>query len=143
MVQLLRHFQSLPATGCVATIGNFDGLHRGHVALLQELIAEAKARQLPSVVVLFEPQPLEFLRPEQAPVRLTSLREKLKLLSQLSIDFVVCLHFDRHLADLSAKEFILNILVKKLHVKHLLVGDDFRFGKKAARGFYFIAAVRC
>ncbi|MDZ7279536.1 bifunctional riboflavin kinase/FAD synthetase [Pantoea eucrina] len=114
--------------GCVLTIGNFDGVHRGHQALMAELIAEGRKRNLPVVVMLFEPQPLELFAGEKAPARLTRLREKLKLLEQAGVDAVVCVRFDRRFAAYTAQGFISDLLVKKLNVKFLAVGDDFRFG---------------
>lgn len=131
-MQLIRH--SFPPAfaqhGCVATIGNFDGVHRGHLALLEGLVSEAKARGIPSVVILFEPHPREFLAPDKAPARLTLFREKIQRLKELSLDYVVCLRFNKMLANLSAEDFVKQILVQGLHVKHILIGDDFRFGKQ-------------
>ena len=114
--------------GCVLTIGNFDGVHRGHQALLSQLREEGRKRHLPVMVMLFEPQPLELFAGEKAPARLTRLREKLKYLAEAGIDNVLCVRFDRRFAALSAQGFITELLVKKLGVKFLAVGDDFRFG---------------
>ncbi len=114
--------------GCVLTIGNFDGVHRGHQALMAELIAEGRKRNLPVVVMLFEPQPLELFADDKAPARLTRLREKLKYLALAGVDAVVCVRFDRRFAAHSAQSFIGELLVDKLNVKFLAVGDDFRFG---------------
>ncbi|WP_168403022.1 bifunctional riboflavin kinase/FAD synthetase [Erwinia amylovora] len=114
--------------GCVLTIGNFDGVHRGHQALLAQLCAEGRQRHLPVVVMLFEPQPLEMFAAEKAPARLTRLREKLRYLEQAGVDAVLCIGFDRHFAAHSAQRFITDLLVKKLRVQLLAVGDDFRFG---------------
>ncbi len=114
--------------GCVLTIGNFDGVHRGHQALLSQLREEGRKRHLPVMVMLFEPQPLELFAGEKAPARLTRLREKLKYLAEAGIDSVLCVRFDRRFAALSAQGFITELLVKKLGVKFLAVGDDFRFG---------------
>lgn len=114
--------------GCVLTIGNFDGVHRGHQALMVELIAEGRKRNLPVVVMLFEPQPLELFAGDKAPARLTRLREKLKYLALAGVDAVVCVRFDRRFAAHSAQSFISELLVDKLNVKFLAVGDDFRFG---------------
>jgi len=110
------------------TIGNFDGVHRGHQALMAELIAEGRKRNLPVVVMLFEPQPLELFAGDKAPARLTRLREKLKYLALAGVDAVVCVRFDRRFAAHSAQSFISELLVDKLNVKFLAVGDDFRFG---------------
>lgn len=114
--------------GCVLTIGNFDGVHRGHQALMAALIAEGRKRNLPVVVMLFEPQPLELLAGEHAPARLTRLREKLKYLAQAGVDEVLCVRFDPRFAAHPAQRFIAELLVDKLNVKFLAVGDDFRFG---------------
>jgi riboflavin kinase/FMN adenylyltransferase len=115
--------------GCVATIGNFDGVHLGHQSIIRQLKAAAGVHGLPTVIVTFEPHPQEFFAPEKAPARLMRLREKLACLKQHGIDRVVCLRFDHSLANLSAGDFIRKILVDKLGVRHLIVGDDFRFGK--------------
>lgn len=110
------------------TIGNFDGVHQGHQALLNELRAVAKARGLPTAVVIFEPHPLEFFTPDQAPVRLTSLREKLEFFASMGIDHVHVCRFNERFAQMSAPDFI-HALHAKLSAKHVLIGDDFRFGK--------------
>ncbi|MFU9137239.1 bifunctional riboflavin kinase/FAD synthetase [Erwinia tasmaniensis] len=114
--------------GCVLTIGNFDGVHRGHQALLARLCEEGRQRHLPVVVMLFEPQPLELFAPDKAPARLTRLREKLRYLSEAGVDAVLCVRFDPLFAGLTAQSFVTDLLVKKLGVKFLAVGDDFRFG---------------
>ena len=115
--------------GCVATIGNFDGVHLGHQAIIRQLQTAAEKHGQPSVIVTFEPHPQEFFSPKKAPARLMRLREKLGYLRQTGIDRVVCLRFDQTLADMFAEDFISNILVEKLDVRHLIIGDDFRFGK--------------
>lgn len=115
--------------GCVATIGNFDGVHLGHQAVLTQLAERAASLGLPSTLVIFEPQPSEYFSPQTAPSRLTRLREKLTALQEYGVERVLCLPFDRRLAELSADEFITRILVDGLAVKHLVVGDDFQFGK--------------
>jgi riboflavin kinase/FMN adenylyltransferase len=109
------------------TIGNFDGVHLGHQALLNELQAAAKARGLPTAVVIFEPHPREFFMPQQAPVRLTSLREKLEFFSALGMDRVHVCRFNAHFAQLSAADFI-NALHGRVFARFVLIGDDFRFG---------------
>lgn len=114
--------------GCVLTIGNFDGVHTGHQVLLRQLHAQGLCRDLPVVVMIFEPQPLEFFKGQQAPARLTRLREKLIYLQQAGVDQVLCISFDKAFSHLSADHFISDILVEKLGVKFLAVGDDFRFG---------------
>lgn len=116
------------SAGTVATIGNFDGVHLGHQALLAALRIEADKRQLPLVVFLFEPQPGEFFRGQDAPARLSSLREKLDVLRCCKVDYVYCLKFDKHLALMSAENFAQHYLFSLLKVKFLLIGKDFRFG---------------
>jgi len=115
--------------GCVATIGNFDGVHLGHQAVLKQTCDKAREMGLPATVITFEPQPQEFFRPEQAPPRLTRLREKLLALKPHAIDRMLCLSFNPSLANLSADQFIQKILIDGLGVRYLVVGDDFRFGK--------------
>jgi riboflavin kinase/FMN adenylyltransferase len=113
----------------VATIGNFDGVHSGHQAMLQRLREVAQAKKLPLVVVTFEPLPQEFFAGEQnALLRLSRLREKLSLFDAAQVDIVVCVRFDQAFADLTADRFIRQLLLERLQVRHLLVGDDFRFG---------------
>jgi len=114
--------------GCVLTIGNFDGVHRGHQALMSRLCEEGRKRNLPVVVMVFEPQPLELFAGDKAPARLTRLREKLRYMAEAGVDKVLCVRFDRRFAALSAQRFISDLLVEKLDVKYLAVGDDFRFG---------------
>lgn len=126
---------NLSETGCVVTIGNFDGLHLGHQAILEHVKEQAKTYNVPSCVIIFEPQPREYLDPKTAPIRLTSLREKLELLKAKNIDIVLCLSFNKRLKQLSAKDFIKQILVDGLHVKHIEIGDDFQFGAQRMGNF--------
>lgn len=130
MMRLVRCLSDLHLNkqGCVATIGNFDGLHLGHQAIIERVKAYAETLGVPSCVVIFEPQPLEYIAPDKTPIRLTRIREKLELLKQQAIDIVLCLPFNQHLKDLSASQFIEQILINGLHVKHIEVGDDFCFG---------------
>lgn len=130
-MELIRGLYNLRPShrGCVATIGNFDGVHRGHQAVLAQLLARASALGLPATLIIFEPQPGEYFSPQTAPSRLTRLREKLAALQGHGVGRVLCLRFDKVLAGLSADEFISTILVDGLAIKHLVVGDDFRFGK--------------
>ncbi|MDP2169234.1 MAG: bifunctional riboflavin kinase/FAD synthetase [Rhodocyclaceae bacterium] len=134
-MQLHRSFPAQSTSARVLAIGNFDGLHLGHRALLERLTAHARRLNLPPAVMTFEPHPRELFTPEQAPARLTSLREKLALLDSCGIEEVFLLHFSRKLAGLSAQEFIERVLVKGLAVRHLIIGDDFRFGKGRAGDF--------
>lgn len=114
---------------CVATIGNFDGIHLGHQAIISQLKEIAHKYTLPSVVIIFEPQPQEYFSPECAPARLTRFREKVEELNRLGVDRLVCLRFNEGLANLSAREFVEKLLIEGLDIRHLVVGDDFRFGK--------------
>jgi len=130
-MELVRGLHNLHAghRGCAATIGNFDGVHLGHQAVLEALSAQAGALQLSATLVTFEPQPREYFTPGDAPARLTRLREKLEVLQHGPLDRVVCLRFDDALAALTAAEFIDRILVEGLDVRYLVVGEDFRFGR--------------
>ena len=131
-------FSAGPA--CALTIGNFDGVHRGHRALLEQLVKGAQTRGLVSCVMTFEPHPKEFFSPEQAPPRILNLRDKLAALSELGIDRVVVEHFNAAFASLSPEEFVSEILVKRLHAKWILIGDDFRYGAKRAGNFASLQA---
>lgn len=121
--------------GCVATIGNFDGVHLGHQAILEQLRERAAAYGLPATVVVFEPQPREFFAGAKAPPRLTRLADKVRLLAQHGAERVLCLPFNEALRSLSAREFIEQVLIDGLGVRHLVVGDDFRFGCDRAGDF--------
>lgn len=115
--------------GCVLTIGNFDGVHLGHQQVLKQVSDKAKQLGLPAIVMTFEPQPMEFFAGQKAPARLTRLRDKLTQLDKLSIERLLCVNFNASFADLSAESFIGDLLVNRLGVKFLVVGDDFCFGK--------------
>ncbi|OOZ41348.1 riboflavin biosynthesis protein RibF [Solemya pervernicosa gill symbiont] len=130
-MELIRGIHNLRTRhrGCVATIGNFDGVHLGHQAVLGQLAEQAEEYGLPTQLITFDPQPQEFFRPDQAPARLTRLREKLLALRRFSVDRVLCTPFDQRLANMEAEQFIEQILVEGLGVRYLVVGDDFRFGK--------------
>ncbi len=136
-MELIRGLHNLRARhhGCVATIGNFDGVHLGHRAILAQLLARATARKLPSTLICFEPQPQEFFAGANAPPRLTRLREKLELLAETRLSRVLLLRFNRELASQSPQEFISEVLVRGLGVRDLVVGDDFRFGRKGEGNF--------
>ncbi|EIK95198.1 bifunctional riboflavin kinase/FMN adenylyltransferase [Pseudomonas sp. M47T1] len=139
-MQLVRGLHNLRPQhrGCVATIGNFDGVHRGHQAILARLRERARELGVPSCVVIFEPQPREYFAPETAPARLARLRDKLALLAEEGVDRVLCLAFNQRLCKLSAAEFVDTILVDGLGVQHLEVGDDFRFGCDRLGDFDFL-----
>ncbi len=117
------------------TIGNFDGLHLGHQAMLARLQDVAQARGLPSCVLSFEPHPREFFTPEQAPARLSSLREKAECLQRMGIDRLHVFRFDRTFSALGAEAFIEQVLGTTLQARYVLVGDDFHYGAKRAGDF--------
>lgn len=129
-MQLIRGQQHLRTDhrGNVVTIGNFDGVHLGHQYLLRKLSEVAVEFNVPSLVITFEPYPREFLTPREAPARLTTLREKLTQFKKFSPARILCLRFDAQFANLSAEDFIETILVSGLGTRHLIVGEDFRFG---------------
>ena len=129
-MKLLRGNQSLAAfdKGVAATIGNFDGVHLGHQKLIKALKIKANQLNIPLVVILFEPQPREFFQKNTAPVRISSLREKLEILKSCDVDYVYCIKFDDTFAKTSAKDFARNYLFTLMKVKYLLIGADFRFG---------------
>ena len=120
---------------CVATIGSFDGVHLGHRAVLQQLKIKARELNLPLVVVVFEPQPREFFLKNAAPRRILTLRDKQRELIAAGADKIVCLRFTLALSQLSASQFVVKILLDDLNIKHLVIGDDFRFGHKRAGDF--------
>ncbi|MFY8273102.1 bifunctional riboflavin kinase/FAD synthetase [Pseudoalteromonas sp. SSDWG2] len=127
--------------GCVLTIGNFDGVHLGHREVIKGLLRDAKALNLPSTVMIFEPQPQEFFRKEQAPARLTRLRDKLALLAKLGVERVICVSFNAKFANYEAQDFVRQVLIEKLGVKALTVGDDFRFGHDRAGDFTLLKRI--
>ena len=133
-MRITHGFRSLNTPHAV-TIGNFDGLHLGHQAMLARLQDVARTRGLPSCVLSFEPHPREFFAPEQAPARLSSLREKAECLQRLGIDRLHVFRFDRAFSALSAEAFIEQVLGRKLQARYVLVGDDFRYGAKRAGDF--------
>jgi riboflavin kinase/FMN adenylyltransferase len=114
------------------TIGNFDGIHRGHQAMLERLVAESQRQGLVSCVLTFEPHPREFFAPRSAPTRLASLREKLELLAARGIERVHLERFTRSFAALEPEAFVERVLAKRLKARWLLIGGDFRFGAKRA-----------
>lgn len=124
-----RHNLRSRHRGCALTIGNFDGVHLGHQGVLRQLRARAAERALPSCVVTFEPHPREFFSPEQAPARLSRLRDKHEVLAALGVERLLLLRFDARLAGLEPQAFIDELLVAGLGAHHVVVGDDFRFGR--------------
>lgn len=127
--------------GCVATIGNFDGVHVGHQTIIKQVHDHAEAAGLPSLVMIFEPQPREFFQGDEAPPRLTGFRQKLQALKEQDVDLVLCVRFDEHFRSYSAMGFIDDILIDGLAVKHLVIGDDFRFGCDRAGDFKLLQKV--
>jgi riboflavin kinase/FMN adenylyltransferase len=129
-MELIRGLHNLRPEhrGCAVTIGNFDGVHLGHQAVLRRLKEGARALRVPAVVMLFEPQPLEHFRPEAAPARLMRLREKLTALREQGVDRVLCVRFNARFAGLSAEAFMERVLCDRLGARLVLVGEDFRFG---------------
>ena len=121
--------------GCVLTIGNFDGVHLGHKQVILALVAKARKLNCEAAVLVFEPQPQELFSPETAPARLCRLRDKYILLKNLGVDRLICINFNKKFASLSAEIFIEELLVNRLAIKHLIVGDDFHFGKNRLGNF--------
>ncbi|WP_018954715.1 bifunctional riboflavin kinase/FAD synthetase [Thioalkalivibrio sulfidiphilus] len=127
--------------GTVATIGNFDGLHLGHQAVLGQLAEKAAELGLPTTVISFEPLPREYFLGDKAPPRLQRFRDKFLALRRFSVDRLLCLRFDRGLAEQEAEAFVEELLVERLGVKYLVVGDDFRFGRKRSGDFQLLQAL--
>ena len=127
--------------GCVATIGNFDGVHLGHRALIEQLAALGREHAAPTTLVTFEPQPQEFFAGENAPPRLTRLREKLSALGAMPLDRVALLRFDARLSAMSPAEFVESFLVAGLGVRAVVAGDDFRFGYRGEGNFDLLASL--
>ncbi|CAK4066560.1 MULTISPECIES: bifunctional riboflavin kinase/FAD synthetase [Vibrio] len=130
-MELIRGIHNIKShhSGCVLTIGNFDGVHLGHQAVLRQVSEKARELGLPATVMTFDPQPLELFAKENAPARLTRLRDKFVQLSKLDIARLLCVNFNHQFANQTADEFISDLLVTRLGVKFLVVGDDFCFGR--------------
>jgi riboflavin kinase / FMN adenylyltransferase len=136
--EFMRVYRHIPAHAdqpLALTIGNFDGVHLGHQAMLERLKREARARRLPAAVMTFEPHPREFFAPDQAPTRLSSLREKLEVLAALGVDRAYVCRFSFDLARTTPDAFVERMLVQGLGVRWLMVGDDFRFGARRGGDF--------
>lgn len=131
-MELVRGLYNLRARhhGCVATIGNFDGVHRGHQHMIAAVRAAAIRLGLPAAVITFEPTPREFFEGDAAPARLTRLREKLEALASYGVDRVLVLRFDRRVQAMGATEFVERLLVDGLGVRHMVVGHDFHFARR-------------
>lgn len=142
-MELIRGIHNLRERhkGCVLSIGNFDGVHLGHQALLNELKEKGKALHAPTMVMIFEPQPLEFFARDPQRPRLTRLRDKAKQLAKLGIDYLLCVHFDHDFAAMPAEDFIGKLLGQTLAIKYLVVGDDFHFGYKRQGDIHLLRAL--
>jgi riboflavin kinase/FMN adenylyltransferase len=129
-LRLFRHFSGLPpdARGSAVAIGNFDGVHLGHQAVISRAVSRAEALAIPSAVLTFEPHPRMLFKPESEPFRLTPLRPKAHAIEALGIDVMVVLAFDRTLSQKSAEDFVEDVLVTGMAVGHVVVGEDFVFG---------------
>ena len=136
-----RHNLRSRHRGCAVTIGAFDGIHLGHQAVLSHLKQQADARGISTTVVTFEPLPREYLRPLEAPPRITTLRDKWPLLEACHVDHVLCLPFNERLRQLSAREFVEQVFVEGLGVEYLAFGDDFRFGNRREGDLDYVRAL--
>lgn len=141
-MQLIRGIQNIQSTdhGCVLTIGNFDGVHLGHQRVLKALVETANKLNTVATVMVFEPQPQELFAKENSPARLTRLRDKYSLLKSLGVQRLICVNFNEEFAAQSAEHFVEHLLVARLGVKHLIIGDDFRFGKNRTGNFQMLNA---
>ena len=130
-MKIVRGFHNLKpdSTGCVVTIGNFDGVHLGHRMLLERLFEKSEELNLPSALITFEPQPREFFAGEKVPARLSRFREKVILLQNTELERLICLPFNEKTQNAPAEWFTEDFLFKALNTQYLLVGDDFRFGR--------------
>jgi len=140
-MRVTRGIPAAAAASVAITIGNFDGVHLGHQAMLAELKRAASHLRLPACVLTFEPHPREFFAPDKAPVRLTTLREKLELLAQFGVDRVHICRFNYRFAQIAAEDFIGEIVARGLGARCVLVGDDFRFGARRAGDFVMLKRV--
>jgi riboflavin kinase/FMN adenylyltransferase len=139
-MQVFRGIPERSDHGCVLTIGNFDGVHRGHQTLLAKLTAKAQATGLPSAVLTFEPHPREYFTHENRPTRLTSLREKIQRIANQGVDRLYIGRFNTRFAALTAEQFIEDILIRGLCARQVMIGDDFRFGRGRQGDFAMLQA---
>ncbi|MEO0436018.1 MAG: bifunctional riboflavin kinase/FAD synthetase [Pseudomonadota bacterium] len=142
-MELLRGLGRLRSNNepCVATIGAFDGIHRGHQAVIAQLLEQGRVHGVPTTLVSFEPLPREYFAREVAPARIQSFREKYQAISELGVDRLVCLRFNEELRSMSADAFARGIFIDGLHVSSLVIGDDFRFGLKREGDADFIRSL--
>ena len=133
MTDKLPRFPASPlprlANGSTVTVGSFDGVHLGHQAVLQEIGRRARAAQRASVLVTFDPHPLEVVNPGAAPPLLTTGPERLEILALSPLDYVLLMRFDRHLASLSPEQFVRDVLLQRCAVRELVIGHDHGFGR--------------
>ena len=127
-MRIFRHFHQADGCPLALAIGNFDGMHLGHQAMMTKLIGTAQSQGLKAAVMTFEPHPREFFAPGNAPTRLSSLREKLELFAEAGVEYAYVCHFNQRFAEVSAEDFMQRILRQAMNVKAVLVGEDFRFG---------------
>jgi len=139
-MELVRGMHNLKAQhqGCVLSIGNFDGIHLGHHAVLSRLLSESKRLNVPAMVMTFDPQPEELFSGDNAPARLSRLRDKFVQLDKLKLDRLLCVSFTHQFANISAQDFINELLIKKLNIKFLVIGDDFHFGYQRQGDFQLL-----
>jgi riboflavin kinase/FMN adenylyltransferase len=131
-MELIRGLHNLRPRhrGCVVTVGAFDGVHRGHQAVIEHLTAKGRELDLPSAVIVFEPLPREYFAPLEAPPRLMSFREKFVALRSLGVDRLLRVRFDERVRSMSAKAFVEDVFVAGLGARYVVLGDDFRFGNE-------------
>ncbi|HEX9754661.1 MAG TPA: riboflavin biosynthesis protein RibF [Gemmatimonadales bacterium] len=119
----------LPEAGAVVTVGSFDGVHRGHVAVLREITARARATERASLLVTFQPHPMEVVNPAAAPPLITTPLERLEMLAQTTLDYVAILRFDDHLRALAPEAFVTEVLLRRYRMRELVIGEDHGFGR--------------
>lgn len=145
-MQLIRSINNFPyglvKNGCILTIGAFDGLHLGHQCLLENVIKKSLESGLPSVVMSFEPTPGEFFSQDKPPARLMRFREKYQALKKLGIDIFFCPRFDEKVQNLEADDFIRQLLIQKLNLKYLVIGDDFHFARNRSGNYKQLKKVK-
>ena len=138
---LCRLSMDLPKDAYVATVGNFDGVHLGHKAILQRVKIVSQKSNLPSLIIVFEPQPEEYFKGMDCPARLTRLREKVQFLREFDIDYIYVMPFTEIIANLSAEQFVKIFLIGCLQVKYLVIGDDFCFGHDRSGDFVYLKKI--
>lgn len=127
--------------GCVASVGNYDGLHPGHKKVIGSLVERGRKLNLPVAIVSFDPHPMEFFVPDAAPPRLMTTQEKCAAMQGVDVDIFCCLEFNHELANTEPEEFIENLLIDKLKVRYVVVGDDFRFGRNRRGNFQMLRSI--